>query len=506
LSSSAPKYPVPHHGLITASVMAATLIQVLDVTVANVALPHIQGNLSASHEQLSWVLTSYIVASAVAIPLTGWLATRFGRKRLLLVSIFGFTVASMLCGLAQSLPQLVLFRFIQGLAGAALVPMSQAILLDINPPEKLHRAMSIWVVGVAVGPILGPVLGGWLTESYSWRWVFFINVPIGILCFLGLAAGLRETPRERTRFDVFGFATLSIGIIALQLMLDRGQLKDWFNSTEIVLEAVCAGIAFWLFAVHMATTREPFINPRIFKDVNFITGNFFVLAIGALLFAPLALLPPLLQGVMGYPVLTVGLLMLPRGIGTMAVQFVLGGLMKYLDARLVIALGFAFTAVALWQMSGFYLQMDQSPVGWSGFIQGVGSGMAYVPLATLTFGTLAPHLRNEGTAFFSLCRNLGSSIGIAIAQALFVRNTQIMHARLAEHVTPYSERMQDLPDLGTAAALATMDGRVTEQATMMAYNNVFAMMLVASLVCIPIVVFFRTGKSTPPPPSTAHAE
>jgi DHA2 family multidrug resistance protein len=475
--------------------MAATMIQVLDGTVANVALPHIQGNLSASHEQLTWVLTSYIVASAVAIPLTGWLAMRFGRKRLLLGSIFFFTVASMLCGLAQDLPQLVLFRFLQGVAGAALVPMSQAILLDINPPEKLSRAMSIWVIGVAVGPILGPVLGGWLTESYSWRWVFFINVPIGILCFLGLATGLRETPRQRARFDVFGFVTLSIAIVALQLMLDRGQLKDWFNSTEIWLEAICAGSAFWLFAVHMATTRDPFINPRLFRDVNFVTGNFFVLAIGALLFAPLALLPPLLQDVMGYPILTAGILMLPRGIGTMVAQFALTPLMKYLDSRLVIALGFTFTAFALWQMSGFYLQMDQSPVGWSGFLQGVGSGMAYVPLATLAFGTLAPHLRNEGTALFSLFRNLGSSVGIAISQALFVRNTQVMHVRLAEHVTPYSERMPDLPDLSTVAALATLNDRVTEQATMMAYNNVFRMMCVASLVCIPIVMFFRMSRS-----------
>jgi MFS transporter, DHA2 family, multidrug resistance protein len=483
--------------------MMATMIQTLDGTVANVVLPHMQGSLAATQEQMSWVLTSYIVASAVMIPLAGWLATRFGRKRVLLTSIFLFTVASMLCGAAQTLPQLVLFRFAQGVAGAALVPMSQATMLDIYPPEKLPRAMSIWVIGVAVGPIIGPALGAWLTEHLTWRWVFYINVPIGALCFFGLYSFMPESDTRRSRFDVFGFATLSIAIIALQLMLDRGQSKDWFNSTEIWIEATCGLLAAYLFVVHMATARDPFIHPRMFKDINFTTGNFFIFMIGGLLFAPLALLPTLFQGLLHYPVLTAGLLMVPRGLGTIAAQLLLRRLMKYFDARLIIAMGFGLTALALWDMSRFFLQMDQQPAIWSGALQGIGTGLVFVPLTIMAFGTLPAQYRNEGTALFSLLRNLGSSVGIAAVQALFIRNTQLMHSRLAEHVTPFADR---LPDLSTTTALATMDSRVTEQATMMAYNNVFKFMFLLSLVCVPLVMLFRKVRAREGEPPAALAD
>jgi DHA2 family multidrug resistance protein len=488
---------VPHHALISVSVMLATTMQSLDTTIANVALPHIQGSLGATQEQMSWVLTSYIVAVAIMTPLTGWLAGRFGCKRVFLASIAGFTITSVLCGVAQTLPQIVLFRLLQGLSGAALVPLSQAILLDINPPERHARAMSVWVMGVTVGPILGPALGAWLTDNYSWRWVFYINVPIGVLSFLGLSGSLAESPLKRGNFDFAGFASLAIGIGALQLMLDRGQLKDWFSSAEICIEALIAGMALYLFAVHSATAREPFVDLKIFKDRNFLVGSVFIVVVGVLLFATLGLMPPLLQDLLGYPVMTAGLLTAPRGLGTLTAMLILGRLMRVLDPRSIIALGLAITAVSLWQMCHFHIGMDQSLVAWSGYVQGIGMGLAYVPLATVTFATLAPRFRNEGTALFNLLRNIGSSIGIAAVQALFIRNAQIMHARLAEHTTPFGPHGQSLGDVGNAAALAALNGRVTRQATMIAYNNDFKLLLVLSLLAIPLAfIFSKPGRSS----------
>src|ERR1700676_562994 len=267
----------PHRGLITLSVMLASIMQALDNTIANVALPRIQGSLSATQDQMAWVLTSYIIAAAIMTPLSGWLAGQIGRKRVFLTSIIGFTIASALCGLAQSLPEIVIARLLQGLCGAALIPMSQAVLLDINPPERHAKAMALWVTAVTIGPILGPALGGWLTENYNWRWVFYINVPFGILSFLGILTFMPETQLRKSRFDFLGFTALSLAIGAFQLMLDRGQLKDWFSSTEIWVEAIVAGISFYLFVVHMFTTSKPtFVSAALFKDRNFVTGNVFI--------------------------------------------------------------------------------------------------------------------------------------------------------------------------------------------------------------------------------------
>ncbi len=477
--------------------MLASIMQALDNTIANVALPRIQGSLSATQDQMTWVLTSYIICAAIMTPLSGWLAGQIGRKRVFLFSVVGFTIASALCGLAQSLPQIVLARIFQGLCGAALIPMSQAVLLDINPPEEHGRAMAIWVMGVTIGPILGPALGGWLTDHYNWRWVFYINVPFGILSFLGILAFMSETTIRRSRFDFFGFTTLSLAIGALQLTLDRGQLKDWFNSTEIWIEATVCGLAFYLFVVHMlTTTRQPFVSPALFKDRNFVTGNVFIFVVGVVLFATLALLPPLLQDLMDYPVVTTGLVTAPRGIGTLVAMLVVSRLMGRLDTRLIIAAGFALTALSSWQMTGFYLQMDSSPIIWSGFIQGVGTGFVFVPLAAVTFATLSPRFRNEGTALFSLMRNVGSSVGISVVETLLTRNTQIMHSRIAEHVTPFSEPLQaQAPDaMSTLHGLATLNHAVTSQAMMIAYDNDFKLMLVLTLCTIPLVALLRTGR------------
>ena len=477
--------------------MLASVMQALDNTIANVALPRIQGSLSASQDQMTWVLTSYIIAAAIMTPLSGWLAGQIGRRRVFLTSIIGFTITSALCGLAQSLPEIVLARLLQGLCGAALVPMSQAVLLDINPPEKHARAMAIWVMAVTMGPILGPALGGWLTENYNWRWVFYINVPFGVLAALGTVAFLSETPLRKSRFDFFGFTTLSLAIGAFQLMLDRGQLKDWFNSTEICITAAIAAVSIYLFVVHMLTTkRAPFVSLALFKDRNFLTGGFFMFVVGAMLFAVLALLPPLLQDLMNYPVVLTGLLTAPRGAGTFVAMFLVQWLMRHkVDVRIIIGAGFLICAASLYQMTGFYLQMDQSMVLWPGVLQGLGAGMVYVPLAAVTFATLAPALRNEGTAIFSLVRNIGSSIGISVVTTMLTRNTQVMHSRLAENITPYFDPWHPaIP--ATASGAQMVNHTVTSQAAMIAYNNDFKMMMFMTLFAAPMVMLLRTAKKT----------
>jgi len=477
-----------HGVLITISVMVASIMQALDATIANVALPRIQGSLSATQDQITWVLTSYIIATAIMMPLSGWLAGQFGRKRIFLISITVFTAASVLCGLAQTLPEMVVFRALQGLGGAALVPMSQAVLLDINPPERHGRAMAVWGMGVILGPIIGPALGGWLTDDYNWRWVFYINVPFGIISFLGVLSFLAESPRKRTRFDFFGFLTLSFALGALQMMLDRGPLKDWFGATEVWIEATIAAVGFYLFAVHSATAREhPFISPGLFRDRNFLTGNIFVFVVGVVLYATLALLPPLLQEHMGYPVFLTGLITAPRGIGTLVSMVLVGRLIGLIQTRYLILFGLLTTAFSLWQMSGFSLLMDGGPIVWSGFIQGFGTGFVYVPLAAVAFATLNPLLRNEATAVFNLTRNIGSSIGISVVEALLVRNTQLMHASLASHVSRYSETLNANP--GTAVAL--LNARVTEQAAMIAYNDDFKLMMILTVCVIPFVFLLR---------------
>jgi DHA2 family multidrug resistance protein len=492
----------PRRTLISLSLTAATLMQTLDNTIANVALPRMQGSFSATQDQMAWVLTSYIIASAIMIPLSGWLAGRIGRKRVFLFSVAGFTIASMLCGLAQSLPQIVLARVLQGVSGAALVPLSQAALLDITPPAHQARAMSMWAMATSLGPIMGPALGGWLTENYNWRWVFFINVPIGILAFLGMASSLPTTTIRKSRFDFFGFTALSVGLGALQLMLDRGQIKDWFGSTEIWIEAAITLLAFYLFVVHMLTTTgQRFINPALFKDRNFVAGSVVFFVVGVVMFATLALLPTMLENLMNYPVWTTGLVTAPRGVGSVLALLVIPRLMSNFDPRLIVGAGFALTAIAAWQMTGFDLQMGTSTIIWSGFAQGVGVSLVFLPVASLAFATLTPALRNEGTSVFSLMRNVGSSIGISIVVTLLTRNTQIVHASLAGHVSYYNPAMHAITVASpTARTLTELNATVTQQAAMIAYNDDFHMMLVLSLAAIPLVLLFRkaAGQSTEP--------
>jgi len=482
-----------NRGMITVSIMLATLIQTLDSTIANVALPHMQGALSASQDEITWVLTSYIVAAAIATPLTGWFADRLGVKRLLGIAIAGFTISSALCGLSETLGEIVLSRLLQGLFGASLVPLSQSILLDINPREKQGQAMAVWGMGVMVGPVLGPTLGGWLTDSYNWRWVFFINVPIGAFALFGVSTFLpSRAPLRQIRFDVFGFATLALAIGALQALLDRGEQLDWFSSIEIRIEAIVAIVSFAFFVVHTATSGpDTFFRYQLLKDRNFATGTFFIFVIGAVLYATRALLPPMLQNLMGYPVATTGLVTAPSGAGTMVAMLIAGRLLRRVDARLLLLFGFVVSAYALWQMMQYTIVLSPSDIVWPGVVQGFGLGFVFVPLSALTFSTLTPQLRADGTATYSLMRNIGSSIGISIVQTFVTRGTQIAHADLAAHVTPFNPAIQPMLAAGSRYDIALLNQQITQQAQMIAYLNDFKLMFVATLLVIPLLMLIR---------------
>lgn len=485
--------------MITLSVMLATVMQVLDSTIANVALPHMQGGLSASLDQIAWVLTSYIVAAAIATPLTGWLTDRFGRRRVFLAAVAGFTGASALCGISGSLTQLVLARLLQGVCGAPLVPLSQAIMLDSHPPETRGSAMAVWGVGVMVGPILGPTLGGWLTESYDWRWVFFINVPFGLMAFYGISHFIpTDPPRRAMRFDLFGFATLGLAIGALQMMLDRGNGNDWFGSIETRIELAIFLASLAYFLAHTACTRaeRSFIDYRMFKDRNLITGLIFIFIIGLVLYATRALIPPMLQGLMDWPAATVGWLTAPGGAGTMMAMLFIGKLVGRIELKVLLLTGFTITAVSLWQMMGYALNLSEADIIWPGLIQGIGLGLVFVPLSTATFATLDRSLFPQATAMYSLVRNIGSSIGISTVQTLLVRHTQIAHASIAANLSASSPALAASGiDPAKAADLIMLNAEVTRQATMIAYVDCFGFMLVMTLLMMPLLLLIRSRRS-----------
>ena len=489
--------------MITFSIMLATVIQAIDGTIANVALPHMQGNLSAAQDQITWVLTSYIIAAAIAIPLTGWLTDRFGLKQVFLVSIAGFTLASVLCGLAGSLAEIVLARTLQGFLGAALVPLSQTVLLDINPVQRHGSAMAMWGVGVMVGPILGPTLGGWLTDSWSWRWVFFINVPVGALALYGVWRYIkRRAPLRRQRFDVFGFVTLSLAIGALQLLLDRGQQNDWFSSIETWVELVVLLVSGAYFVVHTALSPagRSFFDYRLLKNSNYISGAILIFFVGAVVFATRALIPTMLQDLFDYPVFLSGLVTAPSGLGAMLAMLVVARLVPRVDMRLLVGIGFAVTAFSLWQMTHYNLDMTKSAIVWPGIIQGIGTGLVFVPLSAATFATLSPEMRADGTAIYSLMRNIGSAVGIALVQVLLVRNTQIAHAGLVANLAAANPDIHHGPLAGTLdwsqpGALAVLDSLVERQAAMIAYVDNFIFMLALTVSAIPLLLLIRKPKS-----------
>ncbi len=491
---SAPAVEVKHRGLITLSIMLATIMQVLDTTIANVALPSMTGDLGASQDTITWVLTSYIVASAIVTPVTGWLADRLGKRELFLISIIGFVATSLACGIAWSLPSMVIFRLLQGVFGAAIVPLSQTFLLDINPREKAGQAMAMWGAGIMVGPIIGPTLGGWLTESYNWRWVFLINLPVGALALLGCLAYLPKMPRKRRSFDMAGFALLSLAIGSLQLMLDRGGEVDWFSAAETWVYLMVCISGFWMFCVHILTKEHPFLEPQMFRDRNFRIGLIFIFVVGIILLASLALLPPMLSRILGYPVITTGMVMAPRGVGTMISMLIVGRLVRKVDPRALVLMGLTLTAISLYEMTGFTPQMDSWPIIRSGVVQGLGLGLVFVPLSTIAFATLEPRFRADATSLFSLVRNIGSSIGISLVTAALTRNVQVNHAELGALIQPYNPVVtQAFPTAvtGNATTLQTLDGLVNIQAAMISYVDDFYLMMWVTLAAMPLALILR---------------
>ncbi len=495
---------VLNRGFITASIMAAALMQTLDTTIANVALPHIQGSVSASLDQIVWVLTFYIVAAAIMTPLTGWLAERIGRKSLFLWSVAGFTIASALCGAAQSLGQIVAFRFLQGIAGAALMPLAQSTLLDINPPERYGQAMATFASAVVLGPIVGPTLGGWLTDNFSWRWVFFINLPLGILSFIGCwmfmpGKGHGKAPK----FDFFGYGTLAVGIASLQLMLDRGTVNDWFGSTETWVEATVAALCLYLFIIHAITAKNPLFDRALFRDNNFRATMFASVVIMGAMYASMALVPPMLQTLYGYPVATAGVLIMPRGIGGFITMMGVGRLINRVDPRILMGIGLALLSASFVMMSRFTLDMGSTPIIVSGFIQGLSLGFIFVPMTTIGFATLPGHYRVQGATLSNLIRNVGGAVGISILQVLLTNNMQVARSGMAGHLDPANTLVQQMMPAGhpTVPALAMMNGMIARQAAMVAYIDDYWVAAIVVVLMIPALFLMRTVKAGPSQPA-----
>ena len=500
-SAAVPALDKSERLLVTIAVMLAVLMQVLDTTIANVALPHMQASLGATQDSINWVLTSYIVASAIAIPISGWLADRIGRRKLMLWAVVGFTAASMLCAIATSLPEMVAFRILQGITGAFLVPLAQATLFDINPPEKHGQAMALFGGGVMIGPILGPVLGGWLTDSFNWRWVFLVNLPVGVLATVMLLRYMPTGAVRRRSFDLIGFALLAIALGSLQMFLDRGEQLDWLESWEIIAEAGLTIAFFWMFVVHTLTARDPLFEKSMFADRNFATGLLFMVVTGVLLLAGLALLPPLLQRLYGYSVLQSGILTAPRGVGTLIGMLLAGRLIGKVDMRLLVAIGIVLMGASLWMMTGFALDQPAGPVIWSGIVQGLGLGLIFVTMQSLAFATLAPQLRTNAASLLNLSRNIGGSIGIALVGSQLVRNTQIAHADMASNVTSEIIPTVDpslMERLGAQGGtlLSVIDAEISRQALFIAYLDDFKLMMILTFAALPLVLLMRKGQAS----------
>jgi len=487
--------------------MAGVLMQALDTTIANVALPYMEGSLSASRDQITWVLTSYIIAAAIMTAPVGWLSARFGKKNFLITSIAGFTVASMLCGAAQSLEQMVVFRLIQGVFGAALGPLSQAVMLDMYPPAKRGSVMAIWGMGVMLGPILGPTLGGVLTDAYNWRWVFYINVPFGIAACAMLWVFFKDTARDSSlRFDWFGFAALSVALASLQLFLDRGTTKDWFGSPEIVIEALVCAIALYLFLVHMLTAAKPFIPREIFRDRNFLGGFVLMFVMGMVLLASSALLSPYLQNLSGRSVTQTGLLMVPRGFGVMFAMMFAGRLTMKMDPRILMSVGAAFLCWSMWEMTGWNPGVSVATVSGVTFVQGLGMGLIFVPMNLMAFATLSPQLRTDGAGLTNLMRNIGSAIGVSLTSTILTNSVQMIHAQLTSQATPFNRALgvngpSMMMNPQIPFGLANLNSLLEYRAQVQAYANDFLFMFLISLPAFVIIWLMKrpsfSGGATP---------
>ncbi len=499
--------------LVAVSVMSATFMEVLDTTVVNVSLPHVAGNLSATIDESTWALTSYLVANAIILPLAGWLARQFGRKRLLMLSVSGFTAASFLCGLAPSLPLLILFRIIQGTTGGALQPLSQAVMLEAFPPEKRGKAMAFWGLGIVVAPILGPVLGGWLTDSYSWRWVFYINVPIGLLALFMIQRFVNDPhyiTRGAGRVDWTGIGFLAVGIGALQIFLDKGQEDDWFASDLITMLAILSALSLAAFLVHELRTTDPVVDLRVLRLRTFSAGVALMTVVGFVLFGSLVLLPIFLQTLLGYPALQAGIALAPRGMGSFLAMPLVGILIGRIEARKLLAGGLVLGSVTLLWLGGLNLDAGYWNIFWPQFMQGVALALLFVPLTTISMDPIPRESMGNATSIFNLMRNIGGSLGIAVATTLLERRQELHKSMLAAHVDIYNPEARALYDQIRAAlvargsdvvtagqqAMIIISGLVRRQAAALAFTDVFRLLGILFLLVLPLLLIMKRPRTS----------
>jgi DHA2 family multidrug resistance protein len=521
-SASPPSTPSPSSGwrptanpwVIAISVMLATFMEVLDTSVANVALPHIAGSLAAGTEESLWVLTSYLVSNAIILPAAGWLASTFGRKRVLLTCVTIFTLASLWAGAATTLPMIVIARVFQGIGGGALQPLAQAVLLESFPPEKRGAAMAVYGMGVVVAPIIGPTLGGWITDNYTWRWIFYINLPVGILAVLLISSFVEDPPYIRPlaprRIDYLGFGLMALWLGTLQIVLDKGQQVDWFAATWVRWTALVCAAAMIAFIWREVTTGDPIVNLGILRDRNFAVGLGLIAVMGGVLYGSIALLPLFLQTVMGYPPLQSGLALSPRGIGALLSMVIVGRLVARMDTRVMIATGFAILAFATFMLSHLTLDVAMRNITTPNVIAGFAMGFIFVPLTTTAMGTLRNEQIGNATGLFNLMRNIGGSIGIAVVQTMLARDSQRQHALLVGNLSPenpaYQESYQGLraaltPEVGAAAAAdqanAVLYQLFLRQVALLSYVDNFRLISLICLLCVPLVFLFRRVRARP---------
>lgn len=486
--------------LLTILLMASVLMCALDITIANVALPHMQASLGASPESISWVLTSYILATAMMTPVTGWLGGRIGRKRLFLASLAGFTLTSALCGLAASLMLEVAARFFQGVCAAFLIPSTQAVMIDIHPKSQQVRAVTTWGLGAMVGPIMGPILGGYLTDMINWRWVYFINLPIGILATIGMLALLPKLPSPARKLDVFGFLLMAVALGSFQLMLDRGTSQGWFDSPEILIEAGCALSTLWMLVIQQRRSSHPILPAALFRDRNALSAIIFVLFVGGINTTGAALIAPMTQTLLGYPVLDAGILMVPRSIMMTVAMIAAARLIRVVDVRLIVGGGILLSAVAMWMTTAFNLEMDSHLLIVSGLILGTGLGFAMMPMNYLVGSTVAPEYRTDAAAVYSLARNVGASITLSISSAMLAHNVQVNHEELGAHITAQTmpilqPGMVEQFGLQGGRIAAMLDVEINRQAMMIAYLDDFWVLSIGLACVIPVVFMLRPARA-----------
>lgn len=504
---------VRHRGILLLAVMTVSICQFFDATIANVALPHMKVSLGASTDSISWVLTSFIMAGAIFTPMTGWLCDRFGSRNLFLGSTALFLLSSAACGAATSLPAMVAFRIIQGMSAAFLGPMTQTLMFDVSPPSKQAQTMATFGMLVMVAPISGPFLGGFLVEYLNWRWIYYVNLPLGIPALAVLWWLLPSRPVDGRKLDVFGFAWIALGLGSLQLLLDRGHIKDWLESWEIIVEGIVAASALWIFVVHTRTTRNPLFSNELFRNPNFLSALAMMFVLGLTNVALSSVLPTMYQTIYRYPVMDSGLLMAPRGIGVIVTSQVTVFLMKRMDHRYIILVGYLIAAYSMWIMTGWSLDMDARLIVTASFVQGLGLGMVFGPMNLLAFETIKPELRPDGSSLMALFRNLGGSFGISMIVTLLATNQQVSHADIGASVTSTSipgidlpATVDRLPGLG-GGVMQAINAEVSRQAAMIAYIDNFYLMFWLLLVMSPLPFLLkRPGGKPALPPAPAHLD